>query len=225
MARLAVRALLVDLGNVLVRFDHFRTARRLADASGADPSRLLDALHGPEGTEYDRGAISRAEFFRSVERRARIRRIPDTTWIPAWRDIFEAVPEAIAAVALARRAVRVALVSNTNELHWEGVQLVADLEPCVDSLVLSFRVGSLKPEREIFEAALSAVGAAPGEALFADDRPDFVEAAAALGINGFVIDSSSALTEGLARAGLFFPPARDASRKRGHLVDVDGGRS
>lgn len=196
------KVLLVDLGNVLVRFDHHETARRLSVATGVDPDVLMEALHGPDEALFDAGRISRTDFFRAVERRAGTGTVPDEVWVPAWRDVFEPVPEALALVGSVRTRARVALVSNTNELHWEGVLRVAEIESRVDALVLSFRVGSCKPSPEIFRAALEALGASAEDAVFADDRPEHLAGAAALGIDGILVDGPASLAAGLGRAGL-----------------------
>lgn len=206
------KALLVDLGNVLVRFDHRETARRLSEATGSREELLLAALHGPEEALYDAGRISREEFFRAVEKKAGTGPIPDDLWAPAWRDVFEPVPEALALVEKVRARAKVALVSNTNELHWEGVLRVADVESRVDALVLSFRVGCCKPAPGIFLAALEALGASAEEALFADDRPEHLAGAAALGIDGILVDGPDSLAAGLRRAGLLQPVPIGAGR-------------
>lgn len=83
--------------------------------------------------------------------------------------------------ALRTRGVRTAVVSNCD--HFAG-PLVRELrlKDEVDALVLSFEVGSHKPDPRIYEAALDALGVAAGRALFVDDQPSYLDGAAALGI-------------------------------------------
>ena len=201
----AVRALLVDLGQVLVRFDHDRTLRALEAASGIPVETLRPFVFGPLERELDLGRLTTEEFFRSVERSAGIPRIPDDVWIPAWRDIFEPDLSALHSLASIRRGVARILVSNTNPLHWEGVLRVFDVVSLVDRTVLSFETGTAKPEPAIFEAAMKAAGVAPGEALFADDRGEYVAAARTLGIPGFVVSGPGVFERSLIRFGLLEP--------------------
>ncbi len=56
------------------------------------------------------------------------------------------------------------------------------LESETDAIVLSFEVGSAKPAPEIFHAALEAVGGEAPRAMFVDDRADYLDGAAALGM-------------------------------------------
>ena len=201
----AIRALLVDLGKVLVRFEGARTLRALDAASGVPAETLRPFVFGPLERELDLGRLSPRAFFRAVESAAGIPGIPDDVWIPAWRDIFEPDLAALGALSRVRRDVRRVLVSNTNALHWEGVLRVFDVPSLVDALVLSFETGAAKPEARIFDAALRAAGASPEEVLFADDRGDYVAAARLLGIPGFVVSGPGVFERSLDRRGLLEP--------------------
>ena len=114
----------------------------------------------------------------------------------------------MATLTRVRPGVRRVLVSNTNVLHWEGVLRVFDPSGHFDALVLSFRVGAVKPESEFWDAALEAAGCAPGECLYADDRPELVAAAAARGIPGFVVRGAGSFAAGLDERGLLSHPRR-----------------
>ncbi len=209
------RALLVDLGKVLVGFDHQVTCDRLAEATGVPAGRLRPVLFGELEAEFDRGRLRPEEFFRACEERASLPRLSDNAWAGAWRDIFHPLPEALEALSRVDRKVRRVLVSNTNELHWEGVLGVFDPRSLFDDLVLSFRVGAVKPEPAFWEAALSAAACGPGECLYADDRPELVAAAAARGIPGFVVAGPGSFAAGLARHGLVDAPGSPPGNSEG----------
>lgn len=201
----SIRALLVDLGQVLVRFDHGLTLKRLGEATEMAPEALRAHVFGPLVHEFDLGRLSADQFFRAVERSAGLPRLPNDTWIPAWRDIFEPDHSALEALGRVRGDVRRILVSNTNALHWEGVLRVFDVRDLVDACVLSFEIGAAKPESTVFDAALSRAGEPPEAALFADDRPDYAAAARELGLSAFVVTGPGALERGLSRHGLLDP--------------------
>lgn len=198
-------ALLVDLGRVLVGFDHQITVDRLVAATGVPGERLRPVLFGDLEAEFDRGRLAPEEFFRACEGRAGLPRLDDALWVGAWRDIFRPIPGALAALRRVRGDVRRILVSNTNVLHWEGVRSVCDLRGLLDAEVLSFRVGAVKPEPAFWDAALEAAGCEPGRCVYADDRQELVAAAAARGIPGFVVSGDGALEAGLDARGLTRP--------------------
>lgn len=213
------RALLVDLGKVLVAFDHRITCERMSEATGVPAGRLRGVLFGELEGDFDRGRLTPAEFFRACEARLSLPRVPDDVWSRAWRDIFTPLPESIGALGLVRPGIRRVLVSNTNELHWEGVLSVFRPDDLLDEVVLSFRVGAAKPDPAFWEAALAAAGCGPDACVYADDRPELVAAAAAFGIPGFVADGPAALARGLARFDLLDAPSA-ASGNSPAAIDV-----
>ena len=80
----------------------------------------------------------------------------------------------------------VACLSNTNSAHWEGGAAEWPLLDLFDYQFLSFQLGKLKPDREIFDHVANVLGADPGRLLFLDDNLLNVEAAAAAGWRSFV---------------------------------------
>ena len=197
------RALLLDLGNVLVRFDHGLTLARLEAATGVPAAALLPHVFGPLEREFDLGRIDAPAFFRAVEGAAGLPRLLDAVWIPAWRDIFFRDARALALLPRLAKDVIPVLVSNTNTLHWDGVLAVApELPRLLPLRALSFEVGAAKPDPAHFRAALALAGAAPREAVFADDRSEMVAAARELGIDAFAVRSSATLELDLRRRRL-----------------------
>jgi FMN phosphatase YigB (HAD superfamily) len=197
------RAVLLDLGKVLVGFDHGLTLARLEAATGVPAAALRPHAFGPLEHDFDLGRIDAPTFFRAVESAAGLPRLADAVWIPAWRDIFFRDERALALLSRLAPGVTPVLVSNTNPLHWEGVLAVApELPRLLPLRALSFEVGAGKPDPAHFRAALALAGAAPREAVFADDRREMVAAARALGIDAFAVRSSATLEGDLRRRRL-----------------------
>ena len=89
-----IRGLLVDLGNVLVAFDHGITLRALAGATGHSEEALREGLFSRATPAYDRGELDRERFFRAAEEACGIDRLDDAFWTLAWRDIFTPIEPA-----------------------------------------------------------------------------------------------------------------------------------
>jgi HAD superfamily hydrolase (TIGR01509 family) len=104
--------------------------------------------------------------------------------------------------ALIDAGVPTAILSNMARDTWE---LARQSFEGVDSLTLSFEVGAVKPEPEIYLACLSALGVHPEEALFVDDRLVNVEAALALGMQALVFEDEERLGAELERLRLNLP--------------------
>jgi len=76
----------------------------------------------------------------------------------------------------------VACLSNTNRLHWERAVSQWRLFDLFDFRFLSFEVGHVKPDAEIFQRVGTVTGLPLGRVLFLDDNDINVEGARAAGM-------------------------------------------
>jgi len=99
--------------------------------------------------------------------------------------------------------VRTAIISNCD--HWTRPVLDRlGLDVAVDTVLLSFEIGVMKPNGEIYDMALDRVGVEPSEAVFVDDVVEYLDGAAALGIR----------TLHIVRDGGAYPPAEQHATVR-----------
>jgi putative hydrolase of the HAD superfamily len=83
---------------------------------------------------------------------------------------------------LRRRGYRLGLISVCSEevpTLWEHTEMAAR----IDEPVFSCSVGVAKPDPRIYRIAADRLGVEPGECLFVDDQPAFVEGARAAGMD------------------------------------------
>lgn len=101
---------------------------------------------------------------------------------------------------------RLGLLSNTSELHFgyfaDG--RYSQIPDIFEQLALSFRVGAVKPEARIYEAAAELAGVAPGEIFFTDDVLANVDGAREAGFDAVQYQSTSLLAEQLRQRGVRF---------------------
>ena len=101
----------------------------------------------------------------------------------------EFVPAMTCAVEALRRAgVRTGVLSNS---WWFAVYEQPFYERAFDVQVISGKVGVRKPEREMFEHGLEAIGLAAGRVVFVDDFEENLEPARALGMSTFLHDPAA----------------------------------
>ena len=196
-----------DLGNVLLRFDHHASSRQMAEVAGVPQERVWQVVF-EEGlqTRFERGALSSREFYDQFCQRTESRPEYDAL-LYASSAMFELHVPVIPLVAHLRAAGhRLGILSNTCAPHWEYVSggryaVVANyFDPCV----LSYRVGVMKPERKIFEAASQAAGLPPQELFFVDDRPANVDGARAAGLDAVPFTTPGQLITDLVQRGVRF---------------------
>jgi putative hydrolase of the HAD superfamily len=92
------------------------------------------------------------------------------------------------------------LLSNTNSLHFDYIKerFAAILRP-FQAFILSYQVGSRKPEAAIYQALIQQVGRPAHEILFLDDKVAFVEAARSQGLAAWEFRSPQELRRDLKR--------------------------
>jgi putative hydrolase of the HAD superfamily len=198
-----IRALLFDLGDVLVKLDHDRVYRAAAAHCGKAPEEVRRLLaESGVSFPYERGEIDCAELHRRCESLLGLG-LDFQAFADLWSDMFSGdellSPDLLQALG---RRYNLAIVSNTNTLHYERIRReypVVDLFPLA---ILSYEVGSMKPSPEIFRAALEAVGSRPEECFFIDDRAENVEGARKLGIQANLFRGQAALEEAMREAGV-----------------------
>ncbi len=102
-------------------------------------------------------------------------------------------------MALRERGIGTALVSNCSHSTGPVIDRLG-LRDAFDALVLSFEVGSRKPQPGIYEAALAALGdVSPSDALFVDDQVRYCDGARALGIDTrLILRDGTVPSEGLS---------------------------
>lgn len=81
------------------------------------------------------------------------------------------------------------LLSNTNPAHYEKLSQQYDFYRPFDQLFLSYKMGCMKPSATIFETVIAQLKTPANTIAFFDDGARNVEAAKALGINAFRVDS------------------------------------
>ena len=97
-------------------------------------------------------------------------------------------------------AGQIRVLSNTNALHFEMLrESYGHLLRHFDDLVLSYEVRAMKPQPEIYQAAVECAGCLPEECFYTDDIAAYVAAARAMGIDGVQFHSCEQI-EGELRA-------------------------
>jgi HAD superfamily hydrolase (TIGR01509 family) len=178
-----LKALAFDLGNVLVKVDHGRFCRGLAQLAGLSPEEVFaQVLETDLEMGYDTGRLSSREFYELVQSRLGVK-LPFADFGHLWSDIFAPMAEMEAVLALLAPRYPLFLLSNTNPLHFDYIreQFPSLLTP-FKAFILSYRVGSRKPDPGIYQALIRQAGYPPPQILYLDDKPPFVEAARGQGL-------------------------------------------
>lgn len=178
-----IRAILFDLGNVLVDFSFQDALSHLSAVTGKTPKAIHEFFFQSDlERRFEVAALDPLEFFEEV--RAGLG-FPGSfaEFADIWNNIFVENPQAQGLLARLKTAYPIVLVSNTNEMHFNHVEKHCRVLDHVHHLILSHRVKARKPHPDIYHAALKAAGVKASEAVFVDDLIVNVTAAKELGLH------------------------------------------
>ena len=97
---------------------------------------------------------------------------------------------------------RLAVLSNTNELHWPRMMHDMQLAGQFDHYFASFDIGMTKPDHTTFEYVIEQINKPPHEILFLDDAVRNIEAARACGMQAVQVEANVGVRETIESIGL-----------------------
>ena len=185
-----IKAILFDLGKVILHFNFDAAFKRLSKASGLSTKEIEDYFVS-SGLEvlYDGGKISSAQFYREIKK-ALGHQLKFGQFKTVWNEIFTPKNEMIGLIEALSKKYRLVLISNTNRMHFEYIQKKYPVLGKFDRLILSFKEKRRKPDEKIYQKAALACRAKPGEIYYIDDRRDLTDAAREMGFHVFTYQNN-----------------------------------
>jgi putative hydrolase of the HAD superfamily len=199
------RAIIFDVGRVVVRLDISRAVGGLAKGINLSPSDIWSAItHDPRWRDWQEGRMTPRDWHLHLSKRLG-GSLSFEQFTDAWNRAIDPVPilENSMLEKLSKR-YRLALLSNTDPIH------VAHLESAYEFMrhfpkpvrIYSCVVGASKPDPLIYREALRATKARAEEAVYVDDIPSYVLAAQSLGMAGITFRSPEQLDRDLRALGI-----------------------
>lgn len=200
-----IKAVIFDLGRVIVPFDFDRGYTRLSALCSLGVKEIRDRI-GRTGLvqQFETGLVEPQEFVAGIGVALGIS-LSVEEFSVIWNSIFlpeTLIPEQML-IALKRR-YRLLLLSNTNMLHFAGLEAEYPLLRHFHEHVLSFRVKMMKPDAGIYRHAAEAAGCAPDACLFIDDLPENVDGARQAGMQALLFRSREELERDFDRLGIVY---------------------
>lgn len=196
-----------DLGKVLLDFDHEIACRQLAEVLGTTAETIrTDVFHSGEQWKYERGEITTLDLHRWLCDRYDVEaKLEDVCH--AASHIFHPIPGTIEiAAGLHAAGKRMGILSNTCDAHWE--YCLGRPFPFLDEYfpvhALSFRIGTMKPDRDIYVKAAELCDVAPEKIFFVDDREENVAGAVRAGYDAVLFTGPADLRAALNDRGVQF---------------------
>lgn len=186
------RAVIFDFGNVLCGVDRERFIQKAARRARAEhPEELLRTLWGTDlEYEFETGKIDSHEYFRRVRKLADLE--PSYSYeefVEDYKDIITPNPDGERGLlAAVQRGARIFVLSNTSFLHASVIFDNELLGTYPELYILSYKVGTMKPDPRMWLKLLEYTQLAPEHCLYVDDIDENCQAARNLGMGAFRYD-------------------------------------
>ena len=185
-----IKTVLFDLGGVLIDIDYPATIHQMKKI-GLDNFENLYTQHSQTNmfNAFETGKISPFLFLNSLLEISKNRDTTPNQLVHAWNAMIgDFRIHQIQLLQNIRKHYKLALLSNTNSIHYELVMrnwkkdFSFDFNSLFDEIFLSHEIGFRKPDASCFEFVLKQLHTVPENTLFIDDSIQHIEGAKKLGI-------------------------------------------
>jgi len=205
MPKAGIKVILFDLGNVLVDLNLSPALGRISGFCNKKPDEILKLFFASGITSsFEKGEISSEEFYKQAKDMLGLK-LGYESFIHIWNEVFFFSSKNRTVYHIANRLKKnyhVALLSNTNVLHYRYIKDNFPVLNVFDELFLSFEIGALKPGKIIYQKVIKALSVLPENIFYTDDRPELVKGASRLGIKSFIFTSVEQLIRDLSSLGI-----------------------
>ena len=188
------RAIIFDIGRVLIHVDIHRAMAGLASDLKLAPQELWSSIENdPRWADWQEGRMSPQDWHLHLSKH-----FGGSLTFEQFKDVWNSalVLEPIQSEPFLEKLsknYRLALLSNTDPIHMSHEEARFPFFRFFPIRIYSFRVGSSKPNPLIYREALRACKVRAEEAIYIDDIPAYADAAQRLGMTGLVFQSPGQL--------------------------------
>ncbi len=199
------RAIIFDIGRVLIRVDISRAMDGLASGLSLTPPEVWTAIQkDPHWLDWQEGRISPRDWHLHLTKRLGIS-LTFEQFSEVWNRALDPIPiHPESFLEKLSKNYRLALLSNTDPIHMSNEEARFPFFRLFPIRIYSYRVGASKPDPLIYREALKACKVRAENAVYIDDVPAYAEAAQRLGMTGIVFQSSEQLQSDLRELGIVF---------------------
>ncbi len=194
-----IEAVLFDMGGVLVELGPLDEL--LGDAMDGEEF-CPSWLDSPSVRGLESGRCSVDDFARGLVEELELRITPDEVierFAGFPRGLY---PGAVEVVASVPSGIATGVLSNTNPLHWDHQNDGTIIRDLCQHAFLSYLLGAVKPDREIYDLVAAELAIEPTRILFLDDNQINVDGARAAGWRAEVAKGPAEAAAVLAAQGI-----------------------
>lgn len=198
-----LRAIIFDIGRVLVRVDVARAMQGLASGASLTPAELWSAIEkDPRWPDWQEGRMAPRDWYLHLNERLGAK-LTFEQFTEVWNRALDPVPiQQDSFIEGLSKRHRLALLSNTDPIHVRHLEDHYSFFKFFPVRIYSCAVRASKPDPFIYQEALRGLKIRANEALYIDDIASYVEAAKRLGLGGIQFQSPAQLVSDLKAFGI-----------------------
>ncbi len=178
-----IKYVVFDVGGVLVELTG---ADKLIEWTGNKYQDEYEFYHAwitsPVVQKFERGHCSKEFFVKAIIEEMRLP-VSAKQFIQEFTSWPNGLLDGIAdLLPLVKTKLPIACLSNTNELHWPNQKDADFLNTIFDQMFLSYEMGMVKPDIEIYEEMVGQIGLPASQILFIDDNQINIDGAVKAGL-------------------------------------------
>lgn len=201
----AIKAIIFDLGNVIIFYDHMIAARKMAKLVDTSPKKIFEGI-----TKYNKNFLKLffkgakpQEYWGALGNEMGIKNIPYKKFDEIWCTIFWPNKKLINQVLKLKKNYKIGLISDTGNLHKNYLSKKYNLSKMFPMRLYSCDVKTTKNHQKIFRIALKKLKVKPSKTIFIDDLQKNVDTANKLGIKAILFRNNSQLKKDLEKFDIF----------------------
>lgn len=208
MPKAGIRAIIFDIGRVLIRVDVTRAQIGLTNGSSLTPGELWSAIEkDPRWKDWQEGRMSPRDWHLNLSTRFGLS-LSFEEFAKVWNSALD--PQPIHPDRMFEhlfKSFRLGLLSNTDPIHVAYMETAYSFFRYFSKSVRTYScvVGASKPDPLIFREALKTCKVTAEQAVYIDDIGAFVDAARSLGIHGIHYHSPEQLQSEFHSLGITLP--------------------
>lgn len=205
MASRKLRAIIFDIGRVLIRIDVQQAMTGLAAGLSLSPEEVWSAIENdPRWPDWQEGRMTPRDWHLHLSRRLGTS-LSFEQFTEVWNRVLDPRPlQELSLFERLSKTYRLALLSNTDPIHVAHMEASYEFFRFFPTRVYSCAVGASKPSPIVYLEALRGCKVQSSDAVYIDDISAYVEAARGLGMAGIHYQSPQGLRDGLTDLGVTF---------------------
>ncbi|MBI5061443.1 MAG: HAD family phosphatase [Candidatus Aenigmarchaeota archaeon] len=192
-----MKAVIFDWGGVLIDDPASRMHGYFSSYFGV-PVQEFEKTRKKFEDDFQKGIISEGIFWELVCKELGVQKPKTLLWGRAFKATYSPIKEMFALVSdLRNKGYKTGLLSNTEEPSVTFFEENKNEYGMFDAAVFSCREGTAKPEKKIYEIVLKRLGVNTGDAVFIDNKLEFVDGAKRVGMKAVLFKNFEQLKKEL----------------------------